>query len=161
ASVLLMPVWDYGSRLKTLTDAIVDHPNSAELNTQLGQELITTGRLKEGIFSLQRAASLDPFSRDAAWGLLAGLVLAGRNDDARLDAEEASRTWGDFYAISQKKFEAALWSSDYAGARRLLADPVIARQLQPDADVRPHLAIIKALESRKPQDVRLVAERCA
>ncbi len=59
------------------------------------------------------------------------------------------------------RFEIALWSGDYAEAKRLFADPANAQFIQPMGPARPIEAIIRALESRNPEDVAAAAEDCS
>jgi DNA-binding winged helix-turn-helix (wHTH) protein/tetratricopeptide (TPR) repeat protein len=161
AIVATTPGVEFEHRQQVLSDGLVAQPDSAELRTELGTELMKTGRIAEGIIYLRRAAVLDPVSRNKAWQPLYGLVLAGRYPEAIKESERAIRLWPDFYSVVRPKFEAALWSGDYAEASRQLADPSIALLIQPMAPVMPLESIVKALETRNPLDAEEAAALCA
>ena len=72
---------------KSLREAAESHPDDFEANHRWGHWLIASGRAREAIPFLQRAATETPTNYENAYDLVAANADAGKNEIARADAQ--------------------------------------------------------------------------
>jgi DNA-binding winged helix-turn-helix (wHTH) protein/TolB-like protein len=156
------PTVEWSTREKLLRAGLEEtYADASGIRYALSSLLVSSGRIYEAVDIAKQAVTVDPLSARNVASHASMLDVAGRRKQADDLLDHAEALWPKLELIERLRFGSALARSDLRAASTLLQDPVIGLLLDPPAEHRPFVALLRALATQKPADVAEVERDCA
>lgn len=144
----LKPESDYYGREKLFVQSVSVRPGDCGCEfVDYGFFLAEVGRNAEALRSLKRAHDQVPFSADVNASLAELQLMTGNETDAQETIRTMETVWPKYSWLQSVLVRSSLWTKEYDGALRILADPDLKFS---DEERQYYAAAIRALRSGNP-----------
>jgi DNA-binding winged helix-turn-helix (wHTH) protein/TolB-like protein len=161
ADSALLPEVDWAGRDAALRGGVDQPPRTGIIAGIYSNFLLLAGRSREAEAFARKHVSMEPSSPFASSYVTMTLLTQGRYDEGRMEAGRLGPLFPDNSTVVQMQFASLVWSGDIAAAEGMLAVPQLRDAIDPPAQVRPAMTSLKALATRKPEEIAALTAACA